>query len=88
MEINLWVFLTSGVIFGVPLVIVAALLGNKTKMKMLEIEALKIQKANLTAEVEDAVDRKLAAQLTRIEILEAIVTDKNYELNDKISKLK
>ena len=88
MEINLWTFLTAAVIFGVPFLMIVALSANKSKLKELEIEALKIQKSNLEAEVEEAVNKKLSEQLSRIEVLEAIVTDKNYDLNEKITRLK
>ena len=88
MEINLWFFLTVSSIFGVSFAIIAVIHSHKTKTKQLEIEALKIQQATLKAEVDDAVNAKLAAYLERIEILEAIVTDKSYDLNEKITKLK
>ncbi len=88
MEINLWFFLTVSSIFGVSFAIIAVIQTQKTKMKQLEIEALKIQQATLKAEVDDAVNTKLAAYLERIETLEAIVTDKSYDLNEKITKLK
>lgn len=85
---NLWVFLTSVIALGVPFLIVIVVTIHKRKLKELEIEALKIEKINLQAEVESAVNKKLGDQLNRIEILEAIVTDKNYDLNEKITKLK
>lgn len=88
MYINLWVFLTAGVILGVPFLMVVVVNAHKTKLKELEIEALKIKKANIEAEVEAAVNKKLGDQLNRIEVLEAIVTDSNYELNEKITRLK
>ena len=85
---NLWMFLTvTMLVVGVFLYILITTIYKKN-MKELEVEALKIQKTNLEAEVEVAVNRKLGDQLSRIEILEAIVTDKNYGLNEKIAKLK
>jgi len=55
-------------------------------MKQLEIEALKIEKINLESVVDEAVNRIVGNQLSRIEVLEAIVTDKNYDLSEKITK--
>jgi hypothetical protein len=57
-------------------------------MKTLEVEALKIQKANLKSEVEEAVNNRIGDLQGRIEVIEAIVSDKNYELNEKITRLK
>ena len=88
MEINLWFFLTVGSIFGVSFAIVAIVYSHKTKIKQLEIEALNIQKATIKTEVEEAVNVKLAEHLQRIEILEAIITDKSYDLHEKITKLR
>ena len=85
---NLWMFLIITMLVTGGFLYVVITTAHKSKMKQLEVEALKIQKSNLQAEVEDAVDRKLKDQLSRIEILEAVVTDKNYELNEKISRLK
>lgn len=85
---NLWMFLIiTMLVTGLFLYILITTVHKKT-MKELEIEALRIQKSNLETEVEDAVNRKLGDQITRIEILEAVVTDKNYDLNEKISRLK
>lgn len=88
MVINLWFFLTAGVVFSVPFFTLIAMNAHKTKIKELELEALKVKKANLEAEVEKAVNKKMADQLSRIEVLEAIVTDKNYDLSEKITRLK
>jgi len=86
MIVNLWVFLTAGVIFTVPFFIIIAINAHKKAMKQLEIEALKIEKINLESVVDEAVNRIVGNQLSRIEVLEAIVTDKNYDLSEKISK--
>lgn len=85
---NLWMFLIVTMLVVGAFLYIAVTTTHKKKMKELEIEGLKIQKFNLEVEVEDAVNRKLGDQLSRIEILEAVVTDKNYELNEKISRLK
>ena len=84
----LFTFLSIAVASVMAMLIVVTYLGHKEKIKKLEIEGLKIQKSNLQNEVNDAVERQLKDTLSRIEVLEAIVTDKNYELNDKIHRLK
>ena len=88
MTVDLWVFLSVGALAMGAFLTAVVITGHKRKMKELEIEALKIQKANLQAEVEKAVSLRLGDQLNRIEVLEAIVTDKNYELSEKITRLK
>jgi hypothetical protein len=88
MEINLWVFLTVTIVFTMSLLIIIASNAHKKKLKELEVEALRIEKLNLKSVVEDAVNKSVGDQLSRIEVLEAIVTDKNYELNEKITRLK
>ncbi|TWX58560.1 hypothetical protein [Colwellia hornerae] len=87
MNINLWVFLSIAVIFLVSFLIILVLSTNKKKIKELEVEALKLEKANLETEVATAVNKILGDQLSRIEVLEAIVTDKQYDLNEKITRL-
>jgi hypothetical protein len=42
---------------------------------------------NFKAEVEDAVNRHLKEQSNRIQVVEAIVSAKKYELNEKITSL-
>jgi hypothetical protein len=88
MNINLWVFLTATVVFSLAFLTIVVLTTHKKKIKELEVEALKLEKANLEAVVEDAVNKVIGDQLSRIEVLEAIVTDKNYDLNEKITRLK
>lgn len=88
MQANLWMFLTVGTIFGVSLAMYAVYLSHKRESKKLEIEALKVRQANVTTEVEDAVARNMGDLKSRIEVLEAIVTDNKYQLNEKISRLK
>lgn len=88
MNVSLWFFLSVATFFTILFLIVLLFVSYKQNMKKMEIEALKIQKENLQHEVEQAVNKKLGDQLSRIEVLEAIVTDKNYELNEKITRLK
>jgi hypothetical protein len=88
MVINLWLFLSIGALLSTILVIAITMVINKRKLKELEVEALKVTNINLRAEVEDVVSRHLKSQNNRIEVLEAIVTDKKYELNDNISNLR
>ena len=88
MVVNLWLFLSIGAVLSTILVIAITMVINKRKLKELEVEALKVTNINLRAEVEDVVSRHLKSQNNRIEVLEAIVTDKKYELNDNISNLR
>ncbi|MCJ8317996.1 MAG: hypothetical protein MJK12_00075 [Colwellia sp.] len=88
MYINLWGFLTAAVVLVTLLVICIVFMVQKTKVKQLEIEALKIKSNNLDLDAEDMVNKNLQDQLSRIEILEAIVTDKNYDLSERITQLK
>jgi hypothetical protein len=57
-------------------------------MKKLENEKLGIQQANVQHEVSYAVGRKIKKILGRIEVLEAIVTDRKFDLSEKINRLK
>ena len=57
-------------------------------MKLLEIEALKIQQTNLTLEVKQAVKSEMDEYKERVHVLEEIVTTKDYDLSEKISKIK
>jgi hypothetical protein len=88
MVVNLWLFLSIGAVLSTILVIAITIIINKRKIKELEVEALKVTNINLKAEVEDAVSRHIKSQNDRIEVLEAIVTDKKYELNENISNLR
>jgi len=60
---------------------------QRNKRKILEIEALKTSRAEWEAELESSIKQQLENHLVRIQTLEAIVTDKNYDLNEKISNL-
>ncbi|HAU24798.1 MAG TPA: hypothetical protein DCX09_08995 [Gammaproteobacteria bacterium] len=51
-------------------------------------EKLEIQQANVQHEVSDAVGREIKEILARIEVLEAIVTDRKFDLSEKITRLK
>ena len=88
MVVNLWMFLSIGALLITILVIAITMILNKRKLKELDVEALKVTNINLKAEVEDAVSRHLKSQNNRIEVLEAIVTDKKYELNENIAHLR
>ncbi len=80
---NLWMFLTFAIVFGVFFLTVVVFTAHKKKLKELELEALKIEKSDS----DTVIKEKLANQLNRIEVLEAIVTDKGYDLGDKITSL-
>ena len=88
MVVNLWMFLSIGAALITIMLIAITMILNKRKLKELEVEALKVTNINLKAEVEDAVSRHLKSQNNRIEVLEAIVTDKKYELNENIAHLR
>lgn len=84
---NLWLFLTISVIAGVGALVVMVLSGSRNKLKALEIEALNAKNVTIKQEVEEAVKRHVKQQNERIEVLEAIVTDKKYDLNEKLKDL-
>lgn len=88
MVVNLWLFLTISAVFSALLVLAITIIINNRKLKELQLEALKVKNINLKAEVEDAVSRHLKSQNDRIAVLEAIVTDKKYELNENITNLR
>jgi hypothetical protein len=88
MVVNLWLFLSIGAVLSTILVLAMTMFINKRKLKELDVEALKVKCINIKAEVEDAVSRQLKSQNGRIEVLEAIVTDKKYELNENITNLR
>ncbi|WP_293751123.1 hypothetical protein [uncultured Paraglaciecola sp.] len=88
MVVNLWLFLSIGAVLSTILAIAITMIINKRKLKELEVEALKVTNINLKAEVEGAVSRHIKSQNDRIEVLEAIVTDKKYALNEDITNLR
>ncbi len=87
MIINLWLFLSISVMFITLLVITTTMIVNKTKLMALELEALKIKSIDIKTEGEDSLRRQLNSQNDRVSVLEAIITDKNYELNESITHL-
>jgi hypothetical protein len=88
MEFNLWIFLTVATLCLLILMLGIIYVGYQEKMKKLEIERQKIEQTNLQHEVADAVEREYAGLVSRIEVLEAIVTEENYDLSEKITRLK
>ena len=65
--------------FVLPIVFFAIWTGHKKEMVKLNKELGKSEQANLKNE--------LAAVKTRLEVLEAIVTDKKYQLDQEITNL-
>ena len=88
MDIGLWSFLTISSPFVMVMLVTAIWTEHKKNMKKLENERLQIQQANVQNEVSDAVSREIKEIVNRIEVLEAIVTDRKYELDEKITRLK
>ena len=91
MGMTSWDFTTISIISTMcltALVVAFGVMRHRSKMKELEIEALRVQKANLQSEVNHAVDERMEQYKDRMQVLEAIVTSKNYDLNEKISKIK
>lgn len=88
MVVNLWLFLSIGAVLSTILVIAITMIVNNRKLKELEVGALKVTNINLKAEVEEAVSRHIKSQNDRIEVLETIVTDKKYDLNESIYNLR
>lgn len=70
------------------LVVAFGVMRHRSKMKVLEIEALRVQKANLQSEVNHAVDERMEQYKDRMQVLEEIITSKNYDLNEKITSIK
>ncbi|NKB32699.1 MAG: hypothetical protein GKR91_06340 [Pseudomonadales bacterium] len=85
---TLWGFLAVAVPFIMSMIITAIFTEHRKSMKMLEIENQKVQQTNVQNEVSDAVKREIGEILKRIETLEAIVTDRKYQLDEKITRLK
>lgn len=88
MSWELSVFLSTAVFTGMMLAITGMSLAHVKSLKKMELEKYKAQQANLQEEVEKAVGREFKKLKQRVEVLEAIVTDKNYELSEKITQLK
>ena len=85
---GLWGFLAFSTPFVMLMLIIAIWTEKKKNMKKLENEKLEIQQANVQHEVSDAVGREIKEILARIEVLEAIVTDRKFDLSEKITRLK
>ena len=66
-------------LFAMPITFVAIWTSHKKEMAKLNKELGKSEQANLQNE--------LAAVKTRLEVLEAIVTDKKYQLDQEITNL-
>ncbi len=87
MVTTLWGFLAIATPFVMCMIITAVYTEHKKQIKKLDNETLKIQQTNVQNEVSDAVKREIEQILNRIEVLETIVTDRNYDLNEKITRL-
>lgn len=61
---------------------------NKRKLKEIELEALKAKNSDLNTVIEKVVARHVKYQNDRIETLEAIVTDRKYQLNENLHNLR
>ncbi|SET70645.1 hypothetical protein [Thalassotalea agarivorans] len=83
---NLWIFLCTAVVFGVPLAFFAIYAGHKRKMKQIELSMLQAQE-QLAEKSLEQVNQQFSQLSKRIEVLEAIVTDKQYDLSSKIDEL-
>ena len=67
-------------IFVLPIVIIGVWTSRKKEMTKLNVSLNDSEKDNMKNE--------LAAVKTRLEVLEAIVTDKKYQLHQEITELK
>ncbi|MCC2617794.1 hypothetical protein LJ739_16200 [Aestuariibacter halophilus] len=65
--------------FVAPIVIIGMWTSHKKDMAKMKMELGKSEKQN--------IDNEFAALKSRLEVLEAIVTDKKYQLNEEISQL-
>lgn len=83
-----WSFLAFATPFVMIMTIVGIYTEHKKNMKKLENKNLEIRQANVQHEVSDAVNREIREILSRIEVLEAIVTDRKFDLSEKITRLK
>lgn len=83
-----WGFLAFATPFVMVMIIVAIYTEHKKNMKKLDNKNLEIRQANVQHEVSDAVNREIKEILSRIEVLEAIVTDRKFDLSEKITRLK
>jgi Na+-transporting methylmalonyl-CoA/oxaloacetate decarboxylase gamma subunit len=67
-------------VFVLPIVIIGVWTSHKKEMTKLN--------ANLNDSEKENMKNELAAVKTRLEVLEAIVTDKKYQLHQEITELK
>jgi hypothetical protein len=67
-------------VFVLPIVIIGVWTTHKKEMANLN--------ANLNDTEKENIKNELVAVKTRLEVLEAIVTDKKYQLNQEITELK
>lgn len=88
MIINLWLFLSIAAVLTTILVISSTMIINKRKLKEIELETLKAKNSDLNTVVEKVVARHIKYQNDRIETLEAIVTDRKYQLNENLHNLR
>ena len=88
MDLQTALFLSVSAVALSIFMIVVVVFAHRQKAKELDLEALKIRESNLQQDVQEEVARQMKEVTTRIEVLEAIVTDKKYELSDKITQLK
>ncbi|MBU3003761.1 hypothetical protein [Paraglaciecola arctica] len=88
MIINLWLFLSIAAVLITILVISSTMIINKRKLKEIELEALKAKNSDLNTVIEKVVARHVKYQNDRIETLEAIVTDRKYQLNENLHNLR
>lgn len=88
MDPNTAMFLITAITATSIFMVTFIVLKHQRRLKELEVEKLRVERVNLRKEVDEAVAEKFANHAGRIEVLEAIVTDKNYDLSDKITRLK
>jgi Na+-transporting methylmalonyl-CoA/oxaloacetate decarboxylase gamma subunit len=66
--------------FVLPIVLIGTWTSHKKEMAKMNLSLGQSEKQN--------VENELSAIKTRLEVLEAIVTDKKYELNEELDRLK
>lgn len=81
---TLWVFLTISAVVGMLIGLAGMVTHHKRQMKQMELEA---QQASAQAALDETLKKELDGLKSRIEVLETIVTDNKYQLNEKISNL-
>lgn len=81
---TLWLFLTICAVVGMLTGLAGMVTHHKRQMKQMELES---QQARAQAEVDKTLKLEVEELKKRIEVLETIVTDNKYQLNQKISSL-